>query len=113
MGNEIICKALDALHGSIDNSSLNDNEKNALDLLVDKLKVYFNGEINEIANMGNQAQAERRKNVLYSFMTDYLVAINDTIAGMNDTFSVVNRIYKEINYDYKKGKFKIKRLNKQ
>ena len=104
--------ALNALYNNIDSSVLNDSEKNAMKLLVDKLKTYFIREYEEIVNSLN-----RRKNnrlfVLLTRMADYIQDIHDTLNGKYMPYEVINKIYRDISYDPKKGRFKIKRLNKQ
>ncbi len=78
--------------------------KNALNKLLEILSYYYVERYLELV-MDNNHLIE-----FSSRMTDYIVAINDTVNGKNDVFCVVNAIYKEINYDDKKGVFKRKRL---
>ena len=103
-----IPNALNALLDDVSKSSLNDSEKNAIKLLIERVKTYYYKRYQEILDSNNEFK-------LYTFiteMTDYIVAINSTLNGKYNVYQIVNLIYKEINYDPQKGKFKIKRLNK-
>ena len=110
MENNRVLNALDALYNNTDNSKLLFGEKNALEKLIECLKCYFINECNKINNSIDVETINHHLSLLYTRMTDYIVAINDTLKGKNDAYSIVNFIYKEINYDDKKGRFKRKRL---
>ena len=109
MGNNI-SKALLALHENVSNSALSDSEKNFLKVLIEKIIIYYSSEYKKIEERHQYFDYIYKLERLSAQMTDYIVAINDTINGKNDLYLVVNRIYKEMNYDDKKGVFKRKRL---
>ena len=104
-------RVIEALCNDVSNSKLQNNEKTALLKLLEKLLVYYQNQYNELEKAKYDYNAyNKRKSLLVSIMTDFVVTINDTIEGKNDAFCITNMIYKEINYDDKKGKFKRKRL---
>ena len=106
-----ITKAIYALCNNVNNSKLHANEKNALLKLLEKIMVYYQERSVEIEKIKDDySMYNRKKAILISTMTDFIVTINDTIEGKNDAFCITNIIYKEINYDDKKDKFKRKRL---
>lgn len=111
MEKDIITNALMALRNVVDNLTLNINEKNILQILMEKLMTYYKNQCIEIENHKEDKKIYISKKArLVSEMTDYIVSLNDAINGKNDIVGIVNIIYKEINYDEKKGVFKRKRL---
>ena len=109
MVNDNITRALVALHMEINQSNLGENEKAALNHLVDKLIVFYVNHYNEIMKYDENIK-DRKMTILTTLMTDYIVSINDTVEGKNDAFCISNMIYKDINYDDGKGQFKKKRI---
>ena len=104
-------KVIEALCNDVSNSRLNINEKTALLKLLEKLIIYYQDQYRELEKIkGDYNAYNKKKSLLVSIMTDFIVAINDTIDGKNDAFCITNMIYKEMNYDDKKGKFKRKGL---
>ena len=113
MEEDRIFKVLSALHDIIDNSFLKVNEKNILKTLLEKIYTYYQEQCNEIEKYQvDICTYTRKRAILTSQVTDYIVSINDAIKGKNNISCIANIIYKEINYDDKKGKFKRKRLIK-
>ena len=111
MENKSIPNALKALYNDTNNSNLVDTAKNAMIKLIELLLTYYGNRIEEITNGLDSSEVKRQKfDLLTSQMTDYIVAINDTIKGKHNPYSVVSFIHREINYDEKKGRFKRKRL---
>ena len=109
MGNLTTEKALKVLCQNVIDSSLGENEKNALIKLIDIIHQFYIDKYDEIVNDSSKIDHVRLSK-LTSIVTDYIVTISDTISGKNDPYSIVNIIYKELNYDNSKGKFKRKRL---
>ena len=110
MESSTIQNALKMLYSCVDKSSLPLNEKNGLKRLIKTLDVYYVNKYDSIENSLDYDTIRHRLNLLTSQMTDYIVAINDTLKGKNNAFYIINMIYKEINYDEKKGIFKRRRL---
>lgn len=105
-----IANALIALFRNVDKSSLNENEKTRLKLLIENVTNYLKKESNDIENSRLEFIYKRRYINFISQMDDNIVMINDVIKGVGDINDTSNRIYKEIRYDKEKGHFKRKRL---
>ena len=110
MRNNLILLALKGLIKEIKKSFLNEQQKNALKVSIDKLITYYNNKIKEIDNTTNFYVAKNKELKLTSVMTDHIVLIDHAIKGMNDPFYVTNSINKTVNRVEKKKLFKIKRL---
>jgi hypothetical protein len=110
MENKCILNALQALSRNVGKSLLNVKEKNAIMVLLDKLIKYYNIQRENISKTTNFYVARNKDFEVSTTMTDYIVAVNDSINGRNDVFSVVNSINRKINVVEKKKFFKVKRL---
>ena len=110
MRNNLILLALNGLVKDLNKAILNEQQKNALRVSIDKLTNYYNNKIKEIDNTTNFYVARNKDFKLTSIVTEYIVAIDYAIKGINDCFNVANAINKTVNYKEKKKLFKIKRL---
>ncbi len=109
MKNDSISRALIALSSEVDNSNLSLDDKNALKHLIEKLSTFYKIHYDAIMEC-NVNIINKKIPILVSLMTDYIVAINDTIRGKNSAINIVSMIHKELNYDDGKGQFKRKKL---
>ena len=102
MENNRILLALNALKESIEKSILNDQQRNAIKVSIDKLINYYNNKMKEIDDTSNFYVARNKEFKLTSIMIDYIVAIDYAIKGINDCFNVANAINKTVNRVEKK-----------
>ena len=100
-----ITRAIYALHSGVNNSDLDINCKQTLNVLLDKLAIYYEKRYQKIAKKHNNNIELIHLN---SALTDYIVAINNAIKEKNDVFQITSMINKEIDTLDRKRYFKIK-----
>ena len=111
MENNTIVNALLSLGKKVREAELNNNEKNAIMVLIEKLLKYYKKKKEEIAKISNFYVARNKEFKLTSEMTEYIVSINNVVKRISDAFSVSSTITRKINTEEKKRFFKIKRLS--
>ena len=93
--NDILKKANKSLQVRIIESSLPDNEKKALEALLEKLDIYYDKRMNLISKKNNSAK-QKEMNALICFITDILVEVNNVLLGDNDIYYFVSLVNKKL-----------------
>ena len=99
---DIIKKALDSLHDSVNVAPIPDNEKVALKALIEKLRTYYNNKLDIMTKKGIDVNSnDERVMVLKCFISDIIVEINNVLTGESDVYYfigvITNRLHsKEI-----------------
>ena len=104
-----IINALNALVNEVDNSNLIKGEKEILKKLINKLIIFYSNKYDEIIKH-DDATIKKKLSLLQVVITDYIVAINDTVIGKNDVYAIVNMVNKDVNDSELKKQLKKKRI---
>ena len=115
MGNNLennrngVINAFKSLVNEVDNSNLKNSEKELLKRLINKLIIFYSNKYDEIIKH-DSVTLKKKLSVLQVVMTDYIVAINDTVIGKNDVYAIVNMVNKDVNDGELKKELKKKRI---
>lgn len=96
--NDIIIRAYRALQKELVTSVLSDNEKHAINLLIEKLIAYYDKRLSILKKKDiNFNPTNEKAEILNGFMTDVLVDINTIIRGGIDVYYFISVINKRLN----------------
>ena len=93
---DIIKNANRSLQARIMESNLPGNEKKALEVLLEKLNIYYDKKMNLISKKSSNSAKQKETNSLICFMTDILVEVNSVLIGNNDIYYFVSLVNKKL-----------------